>query len=73
MNRDVNNIVCLAGYSLPEAVKMASTIPANLYGFGDRKGQIAVGKDADLIAIEENVNVCLTMVGGRVVYRPSKG
>jgi N-acetylglucosamine-6-phosphate deacetylase len=68
MNRDVRNAVTLAQCSLPDAVKMASTIPARLHGF-TRKGQIAPGHDADLVIIDEHVNVHLTMVRGRQVYR----
>ncbi len=69
LNVDVHNIVAQVGYSLPQAIKMASTVPANLCGFGYRKGEVAVGKDADLIVIDQDVNVYLTMVGGRIVYR----
>lgn len=68
LNRDVHNIVTLTKYSLLDAVKMASTIPARLHGF-DRKGEIAPGKDADLVIMDESVNVYLTIVRGRQVYR----
>lgn len=69
MNFDVGNIVRSAGCSLAQAVKMASLNPAVLIGVADRKGSLEPGKDADLVIIDEDVNVYLTMVKGRVVYR----
>jgi len=73
MNRDVHHIVALARYALPDAIKMASTIPARLHRVDDRKGEIAPGMDADLVIIDERVNVLLTMVRGREVYRADAG
>ncbi len=35
----------------------------------DRKGSLEVGKDADLVLVDEQINVCLTLVEGQVVYR----
>jgi len=69
MNFDVGNIVRSAGCPLAQAVKMASLNPAVLIGVADRKGSLEPGKDADLVIIDEDVNVYLTMVKGRVVYR----
>jgi len=61
MNRSV-------GVPLPEAVKMASLIPARAMGFADRLGSIATGKQANLTAIDQDANVRLTIVRGKVVY-----
>ncbi len=68
MNRDVANVVRFAGMSLAEAVAMASANPARLLGLGGRKGTLAVGCDADIIAIDDQVSVLWTMVGGTVVH-----
>jgi N-acetylglucosamine-6-phosphate deacetylase len=47
---------------------MASLNPARAMGFADRLGSIAAGKDASLIAVDEDINVRWAMVKGKVVY-----
>ena len=47
---------------------MASTVPALVLGLGNRKGRIAPGYDADLVALDAGLNVAMTWVQGRVVY-----
>ncbi len=69
LNRCVRNVHQQVGVPLLEAVKMASLNPARAMGFADRLGSLAVGKDASLTVIDEQVNVYLTMVGGRIVYQ----
>jgi len=70
-NEDVRNMVKLVGIPLPWAIQMASLNPARALGLDAHKGSLEVGKDADLIVIDEDVNVYLTMVRGRVVYQPT--
>ena len=55
--------------SLSDAVMMAAENPAKSLGIFDRKGSIAVGKDADLVVLDDKLHVVLTMCGGRVVFR----
>lgn len=64
LNRNVRNMIQQVGVSLPEAIKMASLNPAQLLGFGERKGSLAVGKDADLIVIDDDINVYAAMRKG---------
>ncbi|RLC85246.1 MAG: N-acetylglucosamine-6-phosphate deacetylase, partial [Chloroflexi bacterium] len=64
----VRNMNQKVGASLPDAVKMASLNPARAMGLADRYGQLAVGQDANLIVIDESVNIHLTMVQGRIVH-----
>jgi N-acetylglucosamine-6-phosphate deacetylase len=47
---------------------MASLVPARLIGVADRKGSLEVGKDADLLVIDEEVNVCMAFVKGSITY-----
>ena len=56
------------GVSELEIGKMASTNPAQLLKL-DQIGSIEVGKDADLVAVDEQGAVRLTMVGGQLVSR----
>jgi N-acetylglucosamine-6-phosphate deacetylase len=53
----VRNMVALAGASLPQAVRMASLVPARILGLEDTRGSIAVGKDADLVLFDGDVTV----------------
>ena len=53
---------------LEEVVKMSSLNPARKYGFGDVKGSIAVGKDADFVVIDDDYNALYTYCEGRKVY-----
>jgi N-acetylglucosamine-6-phosphate deacetylase len=69
LNFNVSNMVQRVGCSLAEAVKMATTNPARVIGVAGRKGSLEVGKDADLVIIDANVNVYLTMVKGETIYR----
>ena len=34
----------------------------------DKKGSLAKGKDADVLIFDEDINIKLTMVKGRVIY-----
>jgi N-acetylglucosamine-6-phosphate deacetylase len=47
---------------------MASLNPALLIGYGERKGSLAVGKDADLIVIDEDINVYAAMRKGEWMF-----
>jgi N-acetylglucosamine-6-phosphate deacetylase len=54
--------------SLQDAVKMASINPARVIGEGHKRGSLEMGKTADLIAVDDKLDVYLTMVDGEVVY-----
>jgi len=51
---------------------MASINPAKLIGVDEKKGSLTKGKDADLVVFDEQVNIVMTVVGGRVVYKREK-
>lgn len=52
-----------------EISKMASLTPAGVLGLENDYGSIKPGKRADLTAIDENGEVILTIVGGRIAYQ----
>lgn len=64
----VGNLVENVGVSLETCLRMACWNPAHFYGFGDRKGSIAVGKDADLVVISDDYKAQVTYAEGRKVY-----
>ena len=67
-DRLVRNIIILGGVNLSEAVRMASTTPARIMGVLDKKGTIQVGKDADIVVFDQQINIQNTIVGGNLVY-----
>ena len=70
MDRAVRNAVRLMGVSLREAVQMATINPARVIGMASRMGSLQVGKEANVTAFDEALNVRLTCVQGVVVYDP---
>jgi len=68
INHNVQLMVQKVGVGLSEAVKMASLIPSKVIGLDQRIGSIEVGKDADIAVIDDEVNVFLTMVKGKVCF-----
>jgi len=69
MDAAVRNVMQCAGVSLAEAVAMATAVPAEAMGLAGRKGTLAVGADADVCLLDADLQVVMTLVGGRVVYR----
>ena len=69
LNWNVGNIVHRLGHSWPEAFRMAALNPARLLSLQDRKGSLEPGKDADLIIIDEQINIHRTMIQGDWVYQ----
>ncbi len=68
-DRLVRTMVQLAEVPLAEAVRMMSHTPARIMGVDARKGSIAEGKDADLVAFDEEIEVSLVMVRGILAWR----
>lgn len=69
----VREIVGKGGMGILDAVKMASTTPAQLIGLGHRKGVLAAGCDADVVVLSSTLQVEYTVVGGEVVYTREAG
>ncbi len=65
----VKNMLEFTQCDLLDAVTMASENPAKALGVFDKKGSIAIDKDADLVVLDEHLNVVMTMCSGRVVYQ----
>lgn len=60
----VRNSVHLVGLPLEEAARMASTYPAEFLGLGDTHGRIVPGWRADLVALDADLQVVGTWIGG---------
>jgi N-acetylglucosamine-6-phosphate deacetylase len=51
------------------AIRMATQNPARLLGLENKKGSITVGKDADLVLLDDNLSIYNTIVAGKIVFR----
>ncbi|HYJ86108.1 MAG TPA: N-acetylglucosamine-6-phosphate deacetylase [Pyrinomonadaceae bacterium] len=60
------------GASEMELAQMASTNPARLLGIDHDCGSIEEGKRADLVAMDRDGNIQLTIVGGNVIRLPNR-
>ena len=67
-DRLVRNMIQLADVPLCDAVRMMTSTPAAIMGVADRKGVLTPGKDADIVLFDEQINIQLTMVGGKIIY-----
>ncbi len=60
----VRNTVHLVGLPLDEAARMASTYPAQWLGIEGVRGRIAEGLAADFVALDPDLQVSATWIGG---------
>ncbi len=65
----LKNLVKFTGRSLEEVIPLLTSNPASLFKWEDRKGTLDVGKDADLVLLDNDLNVDATIVGGHIVYQ----
>lgn len=68
MNDAVRNFMNATGVSLIEAVDCATINPARCIHVDDRKGSIEIGKDADFVVVDKDLNVLMTICRGEIVY-----
>lgn len=68
-DRLVRTIVQKAGIPLIDAVRMMTATPAEIIGVSDTKGSLVPGKDADIVVFDEGINIKMTIINGRIVYR----
>ena len=66
MDRGVANVVTEAGVDLAEAVRAASTTPADVLGLTDR-GRLVAGCRADVVALGPDLRAEATWIGGAQV------
>jgi N-acetylglucosamine-6-phosphate deacetylase len=70
-DRLVRTMTQQADVPLLEAVRMITATPARIMGVENQKGSLVSGKDADIVIFNDNIDVKLTMVQGRIVYQNS--
>ena len=68
LNKGVWNVYNNSTIPLWECVNCATLNPATAIGVSDRKGSVEVGKDADIVVLDDEFNVKKTIIGGVVRY-----
>ena len=68
-------MVSRGGMDVRDFVRLTAAEPARIYGLGERKGSIAIGKDADLVIWDEEREIRLTHehVDDNTGYNPYAG
>lgn len=68
LRRAVHNMIFKMNVPIHNAVRMASLNAAKAIKIHDRKGSIEIGKDADMIIFDSDINILASIVGGNVVW-----
>lgn len=68
LNKAIKNIYDNTDYPLYEIVKMASYNGAKYCRVDNKKGQIKENFDADLTIFDENIDIKMTIIDGKIVY-----
>jgi N-acetylglucosamine-6-phosphate deacetylase len=63
----VRTMINIAEVPLIDAVKMITCTPAKILKINDRKGNLGVGKDADIVIFDKNIHVLSTIIGGKQI------
>ncbi|HVG15847.1 MAG TPA: N-acetylglucosamine-6-phosphate deacetylase [Chitinophagaceae bacterium] len=67
-DRLVRTMMGLANVPLQEIITMMTLTPARIMKIDNKKGSLVIGKDADIVIFDEDINVKMTMVKGNVVF-----
>ena len=67
MDRLIKTMVRVAEVPLHDAVRMASETPARIMGIYDRKGSLQRGKDADILILDDDINLRSVFSMGKFV------
>jgi N-acetylglucosamine-6-phosphate deacetylase len=68
MNHAIKNMIDITKASLSDVISMVSENPAKLLNIYNKKGSIDIGKDADMVVLDNNFNVVMTLSMGKIVY-----
>jgi len=63
----VRNMIQLAGVPLIHAIQMITSTPAQICKVDHCKGMLTVGKDADIVIFDNNIEIKTTLINGRVI------
>ena len=69
MHEGAQKMLHLKGVSLRNIIEMTSVNPAKQLGIFDKKASIAVGKDADVLLVDDELNLKYTICRGVVAFK----
>lgn len=67
MDRLIRTLVQRADIPLDDAIRMASETPSKIMGVYDRKGSLSKGKDADVMILDNDLNLRAVWAMGKLV------
>lgn len=68
MDQAVRNMIAFSGCTPAEALRMATTTPAELLGIEHETGHLLPGYPADFVTLDGNLQVLQTFIAGQLVY-----
>jgi len=71
MDAALRNLIEVSAQPLEQVYMCASGNPANVIGVDRYTGSISAGMDADLVLLDEDLQVLMTIVRGEIVYERS--
>ena len=72
LDQAFKNMVISCEVPITQAARMASLNAAKVLRLDHKKGVLAVGKDADIVVLDENLDVEMTIFNGSIVYRKNE-
>nr|WP_117161219.1 N-acetylglucosamine-6-phosphate deacetylase [Paraliobacillus sp. X-1268] len=69
MAQAFKNIITFTNCEIEDAIKMSSTTPAKELNVYNRKGSISTGKDADIVILDEQLDITMTLCRGALAYK----
>jgi N-acetylglucosamine-6-phosphate deacetylase len=67
MDRVIKAVTTQALIPLFDVIRMISETPARIMGIQDRKGSLRKGKDADILLIDKNYDLCGVIAMGKII------
>jgi len=68
-DRLVRTMVNIAGIPLLETIQMITATPARIMGIDKTKGSLEKGKDADVVIFDDDINIKMTIVEGKKIFK----
>ncbi|MFW5998763.1 MAG: N-acetylglucosamine-6-phosphate deacetylase [Halanaerobiaceae bacterium] len=68
-DHDIRTVKKATGKNIKDIALMSSTIPSQIINMESKKGTLEVGKDADIVGLNEKLEVQLTIVNGKIQFQ----
>ena len=69
LNQLLKKLIAFTDCPLDVAIETVTRNPAKLLGLEDKKGSLAVGKDADLVLLDPDLSIHMTIVAGKIAFQ----